>query len=232
MSSSAKNLRPGAGAGEPLDAIDERLLAALVADARISNKQLAELVGIAPSTALMRTRALSERGIIQGFEAKLSLSAIGRSVQALIAVRLRAHDREQIDRFTARVPKLPAVLSTFHTSGSVDYLLHIAVATTEDLRDWVLDNLATDPVVGHTETTLVFDHIQGNQGPLPGLARPPAGYAPPRDRQARRSAARRVMAARVTPAIEQSTTKPATAACRPTTPAASPSPMTGKALPR
>ena len=53
MSSSAKNLRPGAGAGEPLDAIDERLLAALVADARISNKQLAELVGIAPSTALM-----------------------------------------------------------------------------------------------------------------------------------------------------------------------------------
>jgi DNA-binding Lrp family transcriptional regulator len=88
-------------------------------------------------------------------------------VQALIAVRLRAHDREQIDRFTARVPKLPAVLSTFHTSGSVDYLLHIAVATTEDLRDWVLDNLATDPVVGHTETTLVFDHIQGNHGPLP-----------------------------------------------------------------
>ena len=69
MSSSAKNIRP-AGAGEPLDAIDERLLGALVADARISNKQLAELVGIAPSTALMRTRALSERGIIQGFEAK------------------------------------------------------------------------------------------------------------------------------------------------------------------
>jgi len=167
VSSAAKNVRTGTGAGEPLDAIDERLLAALVADARISNKQLAELVGIAPSTALMRTRALSDRGIIQGFEAKLSLPAVGRSVQALIAVRLRAHDREQIDRFTARVPKLPAVLSTFHTSGSVDYLLHIAVATTEDLRDWVLDNLATDPVVGHTETTLVFDHIQGNHGPLP-----------------------------------------------------------------
>jgi len=80
---------------------------------------------------------------------------------------LRAHDRDQIDRFTARVPHLPAVLSTFHTSGSVDYLLHIAVASTEDLRDWVLDNLATDPVVGHTETTLVFEHIQGNHGPLP-----------------------------------------------------------------
>ncbi|MNG34389.1 hypothetical protein D3C84_1208610 [compost metagenome] len=59
MSSIAKNIRSGAGNIEPLDAIDERLLAALVDDARISNKQLAELVGIAPSTALMRTRALS-----------------------------------------------------------------------------------------------------------------------------------------------------------------------------
>ena len=97
MSSNPKSIRP-ASHFEPLDAIDERLLAALVDDARISNKQLAELVGIAPSTALMRTRALSERGIVQGFEAKLSLSAIGRSVQALVAVRLRAHDRDQIDR--------------------------------------------------------------------------------------------------------------------------------------
>src|SRR5689334_18038381 len=118
VSTAPKNVRP-LGVSEPLDAIDERILAALVDDARISNKQLAELVGIAPSTALMRTRSLSERGIIEGFEAVLSLPAIGRSVQALIAVRLRAHDRDQIDRFTARVPALPAVISTFHTSGSV-----------------------------------------------------------------------------------------------------------------
>lgn len=166
MTTNPRNIRPGAHL-EPLDAIDERLLEALVNDARISNKQLAELVGIAPSTALMRTRALSERGIVQGYEAKLNLSAIGRSVQALVAVRLRAHDRDQIDRFTSRVPHLPAVLSTFHTSGSVDYLLHIAVGSTEDLRDWVLDNLATDPVVGHTETTLVFNRMEGNAGLLP-----------------------------------------------------------------
>lgn len=152
--------------GEPLDDVDRRILAALVEDARITNKQLAERVGIAPSTALMRTRALSERGIITGYEAKVDLAAVGRSVQALISVRLRAHDRDQIDSFTSRVPQLPGVLSTFHTSGAVDYLLHIAVGSTEELRDWVLDNLTTDPVVGHTETTLVFEEIPG-RGPLP-----------------------------------------------------------------
>ena len=152
--------------GEPLDDVDRRILAALVEDARVTNKQLAEMVGIAPSTALMRTRALSERGIITGFEAKVDLAAVGRSVQALISVRLRAHDRDQIDSFTSRVPNLPGVLATFHTSGAVDYLLHIAVGSTEELRDWVLDHLTTLTVVAHTETTLVVEQIPG-RGPLP-----------------------------------------------------------------
>lgn len=166
MADSAKNLRSPGANGETLDDVDRKIIRILSEDARISNKQLAEDVGIAPSTALMRTRTLQERGIIKSFTAELNLASIGRSVQALIAVRLRAHDRDQIDQFTARVPRLPAVLSTFHTSGSVDYLLHIAVGTTEELRDWVLDNLATDPVVGHTETTLVFEHMDGNSGLL------------------------------------------------------------------
>ena len=133
---------------------------------RRSNKQLAELVGIAPSTALMRTRALSERGIVQGYEAKLSLSAIGRSVQALVAVRLRAHDRDQ-DRplYRHACHTCPPSCQRSIPQVRADYLLHIAVGSTEDLRDGVLDNLGTDPVVGHTETTLVFEHIQGNHGP-------------------------------------------------------------------
>lgn len=170
MATSAKNVRResvhGSFGPELLDAVDRQIIDTLVTDARITNRDLADAVGIAPSTALMRTRSLMERGAIEGFEAKLNLSSIGRAVQALIAVRLRAHDRDQIDTFTSRVPLLPEVLSTFHTSGSVDYLLHIAVRDTDALRDWVLDNLTTDPVVGHTETTLVFQHIPGHTGPL------------------------------------------------------------------
>ncbi|MCZ2403290.1 Lrp/AsnC family transcriptional regulator [Paenarthrobacter sp. Z7-10] len=151
---------------DTLDEIDRRIIDALVADARMTNRDLAEAVGIAPSTALMRTRSLMERRAIEGFTARLNLNVIGRSVQALIAVRLRAHDRDEIDRFTSTVPRLPEVLSTFHVSGAVDYLLHIAVPNTDVLRDWVLDNLTTDPVVGQTETTLVFSHMPGHAGPL------------------------------------------------------------------
>ncbi len=150
-----------------LDAVDRRIIQELVADARLSNASLAQRTGIAPSTALLRTRALIERGVLTGYHAEVSLPTVGRSVQALISVRLRVHDRVQSDRFTQTLPTLPEALSMFHISGANDYLLHIAVSSTEALRDWVLDNLATDESVGHTETTLVFGHHKGLGGPIP-----------------------------------------------------------------
>jgi DNA-binding Lrp family transcriptional regulator len=159
-----------ANSGKPagLDPVDRRIVQELLADARITNAQLADKVGVAPSTALLRTRQLAERGVITGYHADVNRAAIGRAVQALVSVQLKGHNREEIDRFTSRVPALPEVVATYHVSGSVDYLIHLAVADTEALRDWVLDYLTTDPVVGHTETTLVFNRMEGNAGLLPG----------------------------------------------------------------
>lgn len=161
-----------ANSGKPagLDPVDRRIVQELLADARITNAQLADKVGVAPSTALLRTRQLAERGVITGYHAEVNLAAIGRAVQALVSVQLKGHNREEIDRFTSRVPALPEVVATYHVSGSVDYLIHLAVADTEALRDWVLDYLTTDPVVGHTETTLVFNRMEGNAGLLPGAS--------------------------------------------------------------
>lgn len=152
---------------EPLDGTDRALVAALLADARLPNNRLADQVGVAPSTALVRVRNLVERGVIRGFHAEVDLPHVGRPVQALVSVRLRAHDRAQIDAFSRRVPQLPEVVATYHVAGMDDYVLHVAVASAEALRDFVLDHLTTDPVVAHTETNLLFEVRRGSGGPLP-----------------------------------------------------------------
>jgi DNA-binding Lrp family transcriptional regulator len=77
-----------------LDDVDRRLLELLAADARISNARLAAAVGVAPSTALARVRALRSRGVIRGFHAEVDLAALGRPLQALVAIRLSVHSRE------------------------------------------------------------------------------------------------------------------------------------------
>src|SRR3984885_12759720 len=107
----------------PVDAIDRAILELVAADARITNQRLAERVGVAPSTALARLRSLRERGVIRGFHAEVDLAALGRPLQALIAVRLTVHAREQIDAFTAAVRELPGVLMVFHLTGATDYLV-------------------------------------------------------------------------------------------------------------
>jgi DNA-binding Lrp family transcriptional regulator len=156
-----------------LDDVDRRLLELLAADARISNARLAAAVGVAPSTALARVRALRSRGVIRGFHAEVDLAALGRPLQALVAIRLSVHSREQIESFTEHVRTLAGVLSIFHVTGQTDYLLWVAAADAHDLREFVVEHLASDPAVAHAETSLIYEHRRG-PGPWRNRnARPP-----------------------------------------------------------
>jgi DNA-binding Lrp family transcriptional regulator len=144
-----------------IDRVDAAILEALAADARISNQRIAERVGIAPSTSLARLRALRARGVIRGYHAEVDLAALGRPLQALIAVRLAVHAREQIDAFTTAVSELPGVLMVFHLTGVTDYLVWVAAADPQDLRGFVVDHLVTHPAVAHAETSLIYEHRRG-----------------------------------------------------------------------
>jgi len=144
-----------------MDAIDRRIIEILVEDARIPNSQLAARAGIAPSTCLARVRSLRERGVIRGFHADIDPAALGRPLQALIAIRLSVHSREQIEGFTEHVRNLDAVLSIFHMTGETDYLLLVATQDAHDLREFVVEHLASDPAVAHAQTSLVYEHVRG-----------------------------------------------------------------------
>jgi DNA-binding Lrp family transcriptional regulator len=151
----AKNVRPA------LDDIDRRILARLAADARMPNNALADAVGVAPSTCLGRVRALRESGVIRGYHADVDPAALGRPIQAMIAVRLQAHARGHMTEFVAKVAELPEVLNVFFLGGADDFLVHIAATGTENLRDFVVVNLSGNPDVALTETNLIFEHVRG-----------------------------------------------------------------------
>jgi len=146
---------------QPLDAVDRAILEILSVDARIPNNRLAERVGLAPSTCLARVRALREAGVVRGYHAEIDLGALGRPLQAMIAIRLTVHARAQIDDFTSHVRSLPGVLSIFHMTGQTDYLVWVAAADAHDLREFVVDHLATHPATAHAETSLIYEHRRG-----------------------------------------------------------------------
>jgi DNA-binding Lrp family transcriptional regulator len=78
----------------------------------------------------------------------------------MIAVRLAAHARGSMGPFVSRISALPEVLDVYFVAGVNDYLLHVAVGITRDLRDFVAEHLNRDPTVASTETNLIFEHTR------------------------------------------------------------------------
>lgn len=151
-----KDIRPTA-----LDDIDRRILAALHADARISNSALADLVGIAASTCHGRVRRLQQSGVIRGFYADIDPSAIGLQLQAMISVRLQFTARSKIRSFIQQIRRRPQVMDVYFLAGSDDFILHVAARDTDDLRSFVVENLNADADVAGTQTSLIFEHLRG-----------------------------------------------------------------------
>jgi DNA-binding Lrp family transcriptional regulator len=143
-----------------LDELDTALLRELQVDARRTNRDIAAAVGVSPTTALDRTRALRERGVIRGASLNVDLAAIGRPVQALIAVRIRPPSRQNIESFRNWVTALPDTLGVFVTTGTEDFLIHVAVPDNNSLYSFVIDRLTERAHVADVRTSVVYEHIR------------------------------------------------------------------------
>jgi len=151
----------GAVAAPPadLDEVDRRLLDVLATDGRLSNAALAAAVGVAPSTAHTRLRSLIDRGVITGFLTSVDQRRIGRPLQAVIGVTLRPGSRQAaITAFSEAVRSLPEVLQVFFLGGHDDFIVHIAVSDSSEIRTFVVDHLSAQPSVASTRTSIVFDY--------------------------------------------------------------------------
>ena len=156
----SNNIRPQRRQSAPeLDDVDRQILRILSDDARIPNNALAARVRIAPSTCLMRVRRLVDTGVIRGFHADLAPAALGRPMQALIAVRLAAASRQKIGEFAHQMASLDGVLNVFFLGGANDFQIHIAAESPDALRDFVVKHLSASRDVAMTETNLIFEHI-------------------------------------------------------------------------
>lgn len=155
-SAAPKDVRP------QIDNVDRRILNALHADARIPNSALADMVGIAASTCHGRLRRLQEVGVIRGFYTDVDPAAVGRPLQAMIAVSLQSNARGRIRHFIAEIRTLPQVIDVYFLAGADDFMIHVAARDTEDLRAFVVENLNADPDVAGTQTSLIFEHLRGS----------------------------------------------------------------------
>jgi DNA-binding Lrp family transcriptional regulator len=147
---------------EHLDELDTAILRELQRDARRTNRDVAAAVGVSPTTALDRTRALRSRGVIRGARLDVDLPSLGRPVQALIAVRIRPPSRRNIEAFRNWVTNQPETLGVFVTTGTEDFLVHVAVSDNDALYSLVIDRLTERVEIADVRTSVIYEHIRSN----------------------------------------------------------------------
>lgn len=141
-----------------VDDIQRQLIDQLQRNARTTNRRLADVVGLAPSSTLQRIRDLEQRGVITGYHAEVDLAALGRSVQAMVFVRLSPADGPTVQRFFDTVSAMPETIAVSLISGAEDAVVHVAVPDVARLRSTVLEKISTLDCVADERTSLVFEH--------------------------------------------------------------------------
>ena len=151
-----------------IDDIDRQILNILQQNARTSNADIARQVGMAPSAVLERIRKLEQRGIIQGYEARIDPGALGLSLLAFVAVR--SEEKVGDERTGELLAQFPEVQEAHHITGEDCYLLKVRVKDAKALGRFLRESLGAVGSVRSTRTTVALETLRESaQLPL-GLA--------------------------------------------------------------
>lgn len=150
-----------------LDRTDRAIVAALLADGRMSNAQLAEKVGLSPSPCWQRVRKLEDAGIISGYTAVVDSSRLGITETVFVEVMMERHDDDVLDAFGHRLAALPEVLEIYLTTGEYDYLIKVAVAGTAGYEEFLRHKLYKVPGIRHTRSSFALRCLKRVQSFVP-----------------------------------------------------------------
>ena len=150
------------------DPIDYKLLDLLQQNARVTQMELAAVVGLSQPAVAERVRKLEQEGIITGYSARVDGRKLGKDIIAFIGVRIE-HPKYN-EGFGKKVLAIPDVLECHRITGPDSYLLKVVTEDTQSLDSLISDLLRHIPGVTRTLTTVVTSSIKEGSHIKPSAA--------------------------------------------------------------
>ncbi|MGZ9810862.1 Lrp/AsnC family transcriptional regulator [Pseudoroseicyclus sp. H15] len=117
-----------------MDRIDRKIVALLQQDAAIPNNDLADRVGLAPSSCLRRVRRLKAEGVITRTVILTDPKKMGRALKAIITVKLADHGKSARREWLADLDRETAVSHVYSVSGETDAVIMLNLADMEEFQ--------------------------------------------------------------------------------------------------
>lgn len=151
-----------------LDDTDIRLLRILQENARLSNVELAERVGLSASPCLRRMRQLEDSGVIKGYMTLIDQNVIGLPVSVFISVTLKEQSERALDEFEGRIRALPEVMECYLMTGTADYLLRVVTADLAAYERFLKEHLTRIPAIASIQSSFALKQVSFRTAlPLP-----------------------------------------------------------------
>ncbi len=151
--------------GYSLDHIDRALLTALQDDATLSQRDLAERVGLSQNACWRRLKALRAGGILQGATARLDRRKLGLGLVVFVMLRTRHHSAAWLQAFRRHVTTIPEVTDFFRIGGDYDYMLKVVtadMASYDRVYQRLIEKVELDSVTSYFAMEAILE-----QRPLP-----------------------------------------------------------------
>lgn len=143
-----------------LDQTDRSILRALQADPTLSQRALAEQIGLSQNACWRRLQAMRAAGVTSGQSLRLDPGKVGLGLTVLVMIRTRHHSGEWLKLFRRTVSAIPNVIDFYRIAGDYDYMLKVVA---EDISDFdlvyqrLIDKLDLDSVTSYITMEKIAD---------------------------------------------------------------------------
>ncbi|WP_433870349.1 Lrp/AsnC family transcriptional regulator [Saccharopolyspora sp. CA-218241] len=145
-----------------MDALDQRIVSHLVADARASYAEIGAGVGLSAPAVKRRVDKLLDSGVLRGFTAVVDPEALGWGTEAFVEVH--CHGNVPTGRLRAGLDPLPEVVAAYTVSGNADAIVHLRAADIHHLEQ-AMERLRAVEFVRRTVSTVVLSRLLERQPP-------------------------------------------------------------------
>lgn len=146
-----------------LDKIDRKILDILQSNAKITNAQLAQEIGLSPAPTLERVKKLENSGIIKSYHAKLDPEKVGLGVNTFVMVSLKGHNKDNIDKFISSIEKIDEIIECHHLTGSSDFILKIISQDISTYQKLMLERVSNINVVDNMQSMVILSTFKDSK---------------------------------------------------------------------
>lgn len=149
---------------EDLDQIDLQILKTLQRNAKLTTKELADIVHLTSTPVFERQKRLERLGYIKKYVAVLDPEKLDRGLLVFCKVKLKQINSEIANSFVRRIQYIPEVTECYNTSGTYDYLLKVRARDMKQYQEFLLTKLGDIDSVAAIESMFVMSEVKQYYG--------------------------------------------------------------------